>query len=185
MRSSTSIVLETERLLVRSPRLEDADALAGLYADPEATAFIGGVRDDLDTRAAVRRWLERWEADGLGQLVVERRGDGAVLGRAGLVVWDTRVWRITSRAEAGEHAQPELGWALARSAWGRGYATEAARAVLLWAQEQLDVPRLVSVIAPENTRSIRVAEKLGAVPREMVRLDDGYVGDAVVWEHRP
>jgi RimJ/RimL family protein N-acetyltransferase len=113
-------VIETERLLLRKPRLEDAPALLALYTDPVAMRFIGGVRSELtDTDFVVRRWLERWELNGgFGQLVAERREDGVVLGRVGLVVWDTSVWTITSTREAGTHAQPELGWALARGYWG-------------------------------------------------------------------
>lgn len=178
-------MITTERLLLRKPRLEDVDAFAALHADPVAMRFIGGVHPHYasDPAFPIRRWLERWDANGYGQLVAARREDGAVLGRVGLVVWDTRVWRITSVPDAGGHGQPELGWALARAFWGHGYATEAARAVRDWARTELGIARLISVIAPANRASIRVAEKLGAVPGETVRLDDGYVGPAVVWEH--
>lgn len=177
--------LETERLLLRLPRLEDAEALLALHTDPEAMRFIGGVHPDAasDPAFPIRRWLERWDANGYGQLVAARRHDGAVLGRIGLVVWDTRSWRITTAPEAGPYGQPELGWALVRAHWGYGYATEAARAVRDWARADLGIRRLISVIAPENRASSRVAEKLGAVPGETIRLDDGYVGPAVVWEH--
>jgi RimJ/RimL family protein N-acetyltransferase len=176
-------VIETERLLLRKPRLEDAPALLALYTDPEAMRFIGGVRGELtDSDFVLRRWLERWELNGgFGQLVAERRGDGAVLGRIGLVVWDTSVWTITSTHEAGAHAQPELGWALARRYWGYGYATEGARAVRDWARGELGIGRLVSVIAPRNVRSRRVAEKLGCVAGNAVELADA--GPAVVWDH--
>lgn len=175
--------LVTERLLLRLPRAEDAEALVALYTDPVAMRFIGGVADEVDTADVVRRWLERWEANGFGQLVAERRADGAVLGRVGLVVWDTSIWQITTAPEAGEHAQPELGWALAQAHWGQGYATEAGRAVRDWALGELAIPRLVSVIAPGNVRSSHVARKLGAVPGETIHLSDGYVGPAVVWEY--
>lgn len=175
--------LETERLVLRLPRLEDAAALGGLYLDPEAMRFIGGVPPEYadDPEFVVRRWLGRWEANGFGQLVAERREDGAVLGRVGLVVWDTRDWRIKTVPETGEHGQPELGWALARAHWGQGYATEAARAAREWARAELGIGRLISVIAPENDRSIRVAQKLGAVPGDTVELAEN--GTAVVWEH--
>ncbi|MGH3050995.1 MAG: GNAT family N-acetyltransferase [Gaiellaceae bacterium] len=178
-------MIETERLILRKPRLEDGDAIAPLYTDPVAMEFIGGVHPDVaaDPAFPIRRWLERWELNGFGQLLAERRDDGAVVGRVGLVVWDTSIWRITSLPEAGDHAQPELGWALARAHWGHGYATEGARGVRDWARGELGIGRLVSVIAPGNLRSQRVAEKLGAVPGETVQLDDGYVGPAVVWEH--
>jgi len=181
--AAMSVLIETERLLLRLPRLEDAEALLALHTDPVAMRFIGGAHPDAaaDPGFVVRRWLERWEANGVGQLVAERREDGAVLGRIGFVVWDTSVWRITLRREAGEHAQPELGWALAREHWGRGYATEGASAARAWAWDELRIERLISVIAPENHRSQRVAEKLGCLPGETVVSTDA--GSAVVWVH--
>jgi ribosomal-protein-alanine N-acetyltransferase len=173
--------LETERLLLRRPRPEDAAAFAGMYADPEVMEFIGGVAETIDMEFVVGRWLERWDANGFGPLVVARREGGEPLGRSGLLVWDTRDWHVATLVEAGEHAQPELGWAFARAAWGHGYATEAARAVRDWARNELGIGRLISVIAPGNARSIRVAERLGAVPGELVELFDSSA--AVVWEH--
>jgi ribosomal-protein-alanine N-acetyltransferase len=107
--------------------------------------------------------------------------DGRWLGRTGILVWDSRTWTHTTFAEAGEDAQPELGWALAREHWGMGYATEAAGAVREWAYDDLGVGRLISLIAPANVRSQRLAERLGCAPGETVRLWD--TGPAVVWEH--
>jgi len=130
--------------------------------------------------AVVERWIDRWR-DGMGPFVVERREDGRFVGRCGILVWDTRTWRHTSLAEAGDHAQPELGWALARAEWGNGYATEAARAVRDWVRSERGVGRLVSLIATGNARSRRVAERLGARPAETVQLFDS--GPAVVWVH--
>jgi RimJ/RimL family protein N-acetyltransferase len=147
-------------------------------------SFMGGVRPEASANPAliVRQWLGRWEANGFGHLVIVRRSDAAFLGRVGLAVWDTRDWRIKTVLEAGEHAQPELGWALARAHWGYGYATEAALAARRWARDELRIGRLISVIAPDNTRSHRVAEKLGCVPDKTVVLPD-FDRPAVVWEH--
>jgi ribosomal-protein-alanine N-acetyltransferase len=83
--------------------------------------------------AVVEKWIWRWEENGIGFFVVERCDDRAFLGRVGLNVWDVRSWEHATLAGAGEYAQPELGWALVRSQWGRGYATEAALAVRDWA----------------------------------------------------
>jgi len=170
--------LETERLLLRPPTLDDVEAAGELLGDPEVMRFIGG---SIAPREAwptiVERWMFRWEANGMGPFVVERRADGRFVGRVGMHVWDTRTWVPSTWADAGAFGQPELGWALARAMWGSGYATEAARAVREWVQ----VDSLVSVIAPGNVASQRVAEKLGAAPGETVRLFD--TGDAVVWRY--
>lgn len=171
--------IETERLLLRLPRLEDADGLLELVADDEVMRWIGGEAGD---RAAavehVERWIARWERDGVGQFVLLL--DGHAIGRTGLLVWDTRTWETASYEAAGEHAQTELGWALARRHWGHGYATEAARAARDWAYGERDVERLISLIAPDNARSIRVAEKLGATPEQTIASPHG---PANVWVH--
>ncbi len=176
--------LETERLLLRPPTPADAGDAGELLGDPEVMRFLGGAtvpRQHWD--AVVGRWIARWEANDLGTFVVRRRNDGRFVGRVGILVWDARTWTHATVADAGEHAQPELGWALVRAHWGNGYATEAARAVRDWVRRDRDVDRLVSLIAPDNEASQRVAQRLGAVPAETVTLADS--GDAVVWEHPP
>lgn len=176
--------LVTERLVLKPPTPADAEDAGELLGDPEVMRFLGGAPVPPEHwDAVVAKWIARWQANGLGAFVLRRRDDGRFVGRAGILVWDTRTWtheRVTL-AGAGEHAQPELGWALARAHWGNGYATEAARAVRDWVHRERHVERLVSVIAPDNVASQRVAQRLGAVPAETVTLFDS--GDAVVWEH--
>ena len=165
--------------MLRLPQLEDVDDMLDFVGDDEVMRWIGGEAGD---RAAaietVERWIARWERNGVGQFAVVL--DGQAIGRVGLLVWDSRVWETSTYAAAGEHAQPELGWALARRHWGRGYATEAAGAVRDWARADRGVERLISLIAPDNVRSRRVAEKLGAQPEEEVQTDHG---PADVWVH--
>jgi RimJ/RimL family protein N-acetyltransferase len=152
-------LIETERLLLRKPRLEDADDLVAAYSDSETMRYIGnGSTTDLaGVRSAIERWLARWEANGLGFFVVERLADHRVVGRAGFLVWDSETWTIGDLPELGDRAEVEIGWTLAREHWGHGYATEAALALRDWA----DRPRLISLIQHGNERSVRVAEKLG------------------------
>lgn len=173
--------LETERLVLRVPTPDDATAAGELLGDPEVMRFLGGQPVPPEAwPVVVERWLGRWEADGMGPFVVERR-DGRFLGRTGILVWDTRTWTHATLAGAGSFAQPELGWALTRAAWGNGYATEAAGAVRDWVRVERGLRGLVSVIAPDNVASQRVAQRLGAVPAETVTLHDA--GAAVVWRY--
>jgi RimJ/RimL family protein N-acetyltransferase len=139
--------LTTERLVLRAPRADDLDPYAAMTADPEVMRYVGqGV--PLDRGGAWRQlatFLGGWVMQGFGQWAVERRADGAFLGRAGL--WFPPGW-----------PEVEVGWALAREHWGRGYATEAAAAAVAWAGPGR---ALVALIHPDNAASIRVARKLG------------------------
>jgi len=172
-------LIETERLLLRKPQHEDVDDVLGFVGDDEVMRWIGGEAGGREAAIdQVERWIARWDANGVGQFAVVL--DGRVIGRVGLLVWDERSWETSSYQSAGEHAVTELGWALASAHWGNGLATEAARAVRVWAFAERGVERLISLIDPRNVRSIRVADKLGAVPEELVTTDHG---PALVWVH--
>lgn len=148
--------IETERLILRKPRSEDAPDLAAAYADPETVRYIGdGSTATLaEVEEAIERWLERWESWGVSLCSVERREDGRVLGRAGFLRWDPETWEV-----GGD--ETELGWMLGREHWGHGYATEAALALRDWALAERGLTRLISIILHGNERSVRVAEKIG------------------------
>lgn len=135
------------------PRLDDAVALVEAVSDPETMRYIGdGSTTDVEgARRAIGKWLTRWEESGIGQFIVERKDDVRFVGRAGFLVWDPSVWEPAPTGET------EIGWTLARSQWGNGYATEAALALRDWT----DRPRLISLIQHGNERSVRVAEKIG------------------------
>ena len=136
-----------------------------------------------EARAMIEAGSVGWTADGLGPFILETTdGDRQVVGQAGLMIFDRRGWTPSTWASAGSEAQPELGWALLRAHWGHGYATEAAAAIRDWAYASRSIDVLVSLISPDNVRSQRVAERLGAVPTETVtplhtRLK------AVLWRH--
>jgi RimJ/RimL family protein N-acetyltransferase len=155
--------LETERLRLRRPTLADADALAAALADPEVMRYIG----DGTPRSADQafRWIENdrraWELDGFGKFVVTLRNGTRAIGRVGLSAWDPATWVHGTRADLGADAEIELGWTLLREAWGYGYATEAALAARNWAQHELGLGALISLIHPHNVRSQAVAERVG------------------------
>lgn len=168
--------------MLRLPRLDDAPAAAEYLCDPEVMRFLGGETVPAEAApAVVAKWMHRWDSDGLGPFVLERREDGCFVGRCGILVWDRRQWTQSTFVEAGEHAEPELGWTLVRRFWGNGYATEAARAARDWARAEGGLTRLISLVNPANVASRRVAERLGAVPTERVHLFDS--GPADVWLH--
>lgn len=159
---ATTTKIETERLVLRRPRLSDAAALHAAYGDPEVMRFIGDGKTM--TPAKTKAWIEtalaRWKADGFGHFVIEK--DRKVVGRAGFLVWDPDEWKTGTLAELGDHAAVELGWLLAREHWGNGYATEAAGALRDYAFRDLKLERLISLIMHGNDASVKVAERLGA-----------------------
>ncbi len=168
-------MIETKRLILRKPRLEDVDDFEPAYADPEVMRYLGdgstGTREQIER--GIGFWLERWEKNGIGLVSMESRETGRVVGRSGFLVWDSGSWETSSFAEAGERAEVELGWMVAREHWGHGYATEAALVLRDWGIAARGITRLISLIRPGNDRSVRVAEKIGETyEREVVLMGE-------------
>jgi RimJ/RimL family protein N-acetyltransferase len=136
-----------------------------MLADPEVMRHLGGAVERESAWRQMALFAGHWLLRGHGQWVLERRADGLVLGRAG--TWAPEGWPGL-----------EVGWALAREAWGAGYATEAARAVVAWVWERLESHAVIALIAPGNERSERVARRLGMHPGERRELPGGPV---VTW----
>jgi len=185
--SPRELRLDTERLRLRVPASQDAEDLYDLLADADVMWGLGKepVSAVEEVRAVIEGMIRDWRSDGLGAFVLETTTtDPQVVGQAGLMIFDARDWTPSTWAKAGPHAQPELGWALTRAYWGHGYATEAAAAIRNWAAERLKIDRLVSLISPENVRSQRVAERLGAIAAETVTPADSK-RTTVVWRYPP
>jgi RimJ/RimL family protein N-acetyltransferase len=169
--------LETERLVLRPLAPDDLEALAPYQADPEVMRYMGGktfTREETAERIA--RFREIFELDGIGQFAVERSEDGLVLGRCGILNWETDPWRPVARAETDKPTETEIGYMLGRPHWGLGYATEAATAVRDYAQTKLGKERLIALIQDGNDASKRVAEKLGMAYEREVELKFARVG---------
>jgi RimJ/RimL family protein N-acetyltransferase len=147
--SVTVPILETERTIMRGWSESDLDACAEWMADPEVMRFLGGHRDRQTAWRTIALYIGHWSLRGYGLWAVQRKSDGALIGRVG--IWHPEGW-----------PGAEVGWTLSRAAWGQGYATECGRAATDWAWANLpDLTRLLSVIDPANTASRRVAERLG------------------------
>jgi ribosomal-protein-alanine N-acetyltransferase len=161
-RSSTELnrtFLETPRLRLLDRAPDDFEFLVSLYRDPTVMRYIGsGVtfsRDEVESRyAAIDRMQReqahpRWDAF----KIIVRKADEERLGQAGIL-----------RCEVDGLPQVEIGWWLAPFAWGHGYATEAASALRDYAFGALRLKRLTVVLNAQNTASVAVARRLGAVP---------------------
>jgi ribosomal-protein-alanine N-acetyltransferase len=154
--------LETDRLVLRPPVPEDADALAPMYADREVMRYLGSGRTltPEQTERSVQRMIESWEADGFGLFTTVRKEDETIIGRVGLILWNPETWEPTRAASEGPK-ELEVGYTIGRPFWGRGYATEAAAASRDFALERLGARRLIAMIIHGNDASERVALKLG------------------------
>src|SRR6478609_2976228 len=169
------------------PTPADAQALYDLFKDTGVMHALGKEPASSLEEAHVMTedGMAEWSTGELGPFVIETASARRrVVGQAGLMIFDTRGWTPSTRADAGSHAQLELGWALIREHWGRGYATEAAAAIRDWAHERRPDDRLVSLITPDSVRSQGVAERLGAIPAETVTPPDSG-RTAVVWRYPP
>jgi len=155
--SLDDLCLETPRLLLRVPRLDDLDPWAALMADAEAARFIGGVMPRAMTWRSLMVMIGAWHAHGFAMFSVIEKESGRWIGRLG--PWQPEGW-----------PGQEIGWALVRDSWGRGYATEGAIAATNWAFEHLGWTDVIHAIAPENVASQRVAERLGSRNRGPGRL---------------
>lgn len=140
--------------MLRPPKLEDAQALMDVMWDPEVveqkqvTLFEppGGVELALRNTSDM---LRQWELRGYGQWCVVEKATARVIGCVGFY-HPQRPWPGV-----------DLGWAIQRSRWGQGYATEAAAAALDWIWTHTAIDRVISLIAPHDGRSIHVARKIG------------------------
>ena len=155
--------LETERLLLRPLREDDLDVFAQFYADPEVMRYlgVGKVLNRDETEQSLRRMLRSFEVDGFGQMAVERKSDGELMGRCGFLVWDAETLTPTTEAEADGPTELEVGYTFGREFWGQGFATEAATVVRDEALGPMARSRLIAFIRHENHASARVAEKIG------------------------
>jgi RimJ/RimL family protein N-acetyltransferase len=163
-------VIETPRLTLRGHRIDDFSDCAAMWADPIVTRHIGGKPfSEEDTWARFLRYAGHWLLLGFGYWAIEEKDRGSFVGELGFADYKRD---ITPSLKG----MPELGWALASEAHGKGYATEAVRAALTWGEARFASARTVCIIHPENLASIRVAEKCGY--REFQRTT--YKGHATI-----
>ena len=160
-------VLETDRLILRGPSEADFAAECAFYAS-DRCEHVGGRIEPEQVWRMLACFVGHWAFRGYGFWGVEEKDTGAYCGRVGL--WNPEGW-----------PEPEVGWTLMENAEGRGIAAEAARAARAWAYGTLGWTTAISLIAPENARSIALAEKLGATLD--YEWDHGRFGRTLVYRH--
>ena len=174
-------VVETERLRLRQFRDDDLDAYAALCGDPVVMKWLHDPMDRPQSAAQITAFREHWSEHGFGLWCVTVPADDTCLGFVGLAV---------PRFAPELLPAVEVGWRLAHDEWGRGYATEGARAAVDVAFGALALDHLISITRIENRRSWHVMEKLGMTfERNAVHAEHGtdlivYGLDAPTWTER-
>lgn len=153
-------MIETERLIIRPWTDADRAPFAAMSADPEVMTTLGPLMTREQSDALIDRLIDQQARDGHCFWAVERKSDRRFIGWTGLIIGSPPI--------AGEL---EVGWRLARKAWGAGYATEAARAAIDWGFANRPVPRIVAITAVVNARSRAVMERLGMSYRPELDFD--------------
>ncbi|MCC6500146.1 MAG: GNAT family N-acetyltransferase [Anaerolineales bacterium] len=160
-----TIILETERLLLKHLVMDDLDDLFRLYRDPEIRKYFPeGVLSYEDTKDELEWFLNGHpKHPELGLWATIHKATGKFIGRCGLLPWE-----IDGALEI------EIAYLIDKEFWGKGLATEAATGILRYGFDQLKLSRLICLIDPENAASQRVAEKIGMT---LERKVDGIDGD--------
>ncbi len=153
--------IASARLVLDIPREEDWVPLHGYYSDPESVRYtfqqpLAGE----ETRRVVASLVRHWQRRGYGPYVLRDNGSGTVVGLVGL--WFPKAWPET-----------EIKWAVLRGAWGKGYASEAVRAVQAMAARHLPNLQPISLIHAENARSIQLAQAVGAALEKEIDFRGG------------
>ncbi|PWK92872.1 RimJ/RimL family protein N-acetyltransferase [Fulvimonas soli] len=164
--------IETERLILRPPRIEDFDAYAANMADAEAARFIGGQQPRAVAWRGFLASAGAWMIQGFSMFSVIEKSSGRWIGRLG--PWYPEGW-----------PGREVGWGLARHAWGKGYAYEGCVAAIDWTFEHLGWDEMIHSIDPANRASQKLAQRLGSTCRGPGRLPPPYEDAPVeIWGQR-
>ena len=168
-------VLGTERLILRGHTAEDYKHTLALWGDARVTLHISGrPSTPRESWARLLNYVGHWALMGFGYWVVEERESGRFLGEVGMAEFKRDI-------TPGFGGAPEAGWVLAPAAHGKGYATEAMRAVFAWAEQARGPERYVCIVDPKNTASIKVAEKCGFT----LWTETDYMGGPAILMERP
>lgn len=165
-------MIETERLVLRLPKRDDYLLLRDLVADPAVHRFLGPQPQDPTAEMFSRamRAAGSWQLYGYGMFIAHEMASGAFIGQLGM-------FHSLRGFGKGMDDTAEAAWMMAREHWGRGYAEEGMRAALHWFDRTQGQDRIVCMIEPENTASVRLAQKLGFVRYSEHLLDDGATVD--------
>ncbi|MEM9605645.1 MAG: GNAT family N-acetyltransferase [Pseudomonadota bacterium] len=162
--------LETPRLRLRAPRLDDFEAFAAFRADPVRSVFVGGPYTEAQAFDQLGELIGHWHLRGFGRFMIADRESDAALG-------------VTGPYHPADWPEPEIAWSVFAHAEGRGIAFEAATAARRYAYDTLGWTTAISLVSIENTRSASLAKRLGCTrDPDFIHPDFGRMG---CWRHPP
>ena len=152
---SVPVIIETERLILRPHQMSDFENLAAMWANPQVTTFIGGTPSTREESwSRLMRYFGHWSALGFGFFSVFEKETMKFLGEVGLADFHRSM-------EPSLDGTAEAGWVFMPNAWGKGFASEAVTAVLLWYGNQPFPLPETCIVDAENVPSIKLAIKCG------------------------
>jgi len=162
-------ILETDRLILRPPQVEDFEAWAAFAADPVAAEHLGGPQVRPVAWRGMATVTGAWTLRGFSMFSVIEKATDDWVGRLG--PWQPEGWPGT-----------EVGWGIARDHWGKGYATEGATAAIDWAFDQFGWNEVIHTIDPANVNSQAVARRLGSTILRTAEMPPPFAGQVLdVW----
>jgi RimJ/RimL family protein N-acetyltransferase len=167
------VEINTERLIMRGWRESDLAPWAAMNADPQVRQYLGPVLTFEQASAWVLNFQDDLDRDGFGFWAVQVRASGEFIGFTGLGTVDDEM----------PFTGIEIGWRLARPAWGHGYATEAARAALQYGFDIMGLPEIVAVTMARNLRSQAVMRRIGMTTDPAEDFDDPDVDESSLRRH--
>lgn len=146
------IIFKTKRLILKTWKEQDLDSMSAINQDPLVCEFLPKIGDRAATKALIQRFINNYKKYGFTAYAVELKSNGEFIGFVGLLV---------TSFEAHFTPAVEIAWRLDSKCWGKGYATEAAKAIIDFAFTTLKLEEVVSFTVENNIRSRRVMEKIG------------------------
>jgi ribosomal-protein-alanine N-acetyltransferase len=158
-KTTMGTIIETNRMRLRELNMDDIDNLLQIFSDPLAMKYYPSTKNWEETREWINWNLRNYKEYGIGLWAAQSKNSGQFIGQVGIV---------PQKIE--EETEYEIGYLFVRKYWGKGLATEGAMACIEYGFHMLGRERLISLIAPSNEPSIRVAERIGmSLEKQIIR----------------
>ena len=146
-------IIETDRLILRTWIASDLEPMSAIHKDHNVMKYLGGIKDACATAKYIETLEKHYDTHGYTLYATEKKSTGDFIGFIGI--------RFADYLKEYFNPAPEIAWRLSYKHWGKGYATEGAKAVLQYAFNDLSLFEVISLASECNQRSLRVMQKIG------------------------